>query len=600
MARNRIAGITIEIDGDTTQLTKALAGVNKDLRDTQSALRDVDKLLKLDPTNVTLLRQKQDLLTKAIGDTKSKLDTEKEALAQLKNSDQTDEVKDRQAALEREIAATEQSLTSLKKEMKDFGSVGKQQLEATSKKFDDLSKKTKGLSTAAAGLGAALIGNAINSAKSADEINTLAKQYGVTTDEIQKMMYAEEFVDVDMESMLGSIQKVTKAMGSESSALTKLNINTTNADGSMRNATDVWYEALEALSHVENETERDQLAMELFGKSSAELAGIVDDGGESLKAFGQEAEDAGLILDGDALDAANEFNDGMTRLQKTASGAFLEAGAALAEALIPALEKLTQVVSQVLGWFASLDGSTQTVILTVLGLVAAISPLMSLLSAITSPMGLVVTAIGALIAAGVALYENWDTIKLKASELWESITTSLSETWTSIKGFFSDIWTWVTDNIIQPITDAWDSIKGFFADIKEAIDNFEIKLPKISLPHFNVSGGKFPWGIAGEGEPPQFSVDWYAKAMSNGMILDQATIFGAAGNKLLGGGEAGAEAIIGVNSLERIIQRAVMSGQGGGSVTNNFEIRSTDPRQAALEISNILQQQTDRRSAIWT
>lgn len=278
----------------------------------------------------------------------------------------------------------------------------------------------------------------------------------------------------------------------------------------------------------------------------------------------------------------------------------MEAGAALAEALIPALEKLTQVVSQVLGWFASLDGSTQTVILTVLGLVAAISPLMSLLSAITSPMGLVVTAIGALIAAGVALYENWDTIKLKASELWESITTSLSETWTSIKGFFSDIWTWVTDNIIQPITDAWDSIKGFFADIKEAIDNFEIKLPKISLPHFNVSGGKFPWGIAGEGEPPQFSVDWYAKAMSNGMILDQATIFGAAGNKLLGGGEAGAEAIIGVNSLERIIQRAVMSGQGGGSVTNNFEIRSTDPRQAALEISNILQQQTDRRSAIWS
>lgn len=600
MARNRIAGITIEIDGDTTQLTKALSGVNKDLKNTQDALRDVDKLLKLDPSNVDLLKQKQDLLTRAISDTKSKLDTEKEALAQLKNSDQTDEVKDRQAALEREIAATEQSLTSLKKEMKDFGSVGKQQLEATSKKFDDLSKKTKGLSTAAAGLGAALIGNAINSAKSADEINTLAKQYGVTTDEIQKMMYAEELVDVDMESMLGSIQKVTKAMGSENSALTKLNISTTNADGSMRNATDVWYEALEALSQIDNETERDQLAMELFGKSSMELAGIVDDGGASLRAFGQEAEDAGLILDGDALDAANEFNDGMTRLQKTASGAFLEAGAALAEALIPALEKLTQVVSQVLGWFASLDGSTQTVILTVLGLVAAISPLMSLLSAITSPIGLVVTAIGALIAAGVALYENWDTIKLKASELWESITTSLSETWTSIKGFFSDIWTWVTDNIIQPITDAWDSIKGFFADIKEAIDNFEIKLPKISLPHFNVSGGKFPWGIAGEGEPPQFSVDWYAKAMNNGMILDQATIFGAAGNKLLGGGEAGAEAIIGVNSLERIIQRAVMSGQGGGSVTNNFEIRSTDPRQAALEISNILQQQTDRRAAIWS
>lgn len=599
MARNRIAGITIEIDGDTTQLTKALSGVNKDLKNTQDALRDVDNLLKLDPSNVDLLKQKQDLLTRAISDTKSKLDTEKEALAQLKKSDQTDEVKDRQAALEREIASTEQSLKGLEKEMKSFGSVSKQQLEATSKKFGDLSQKTRGLSTAAAGLGAAMIGNAVNAGKTADEINTLSKQYGVSTDEIQKMNYASDLLDVSTEDMLKSIQKVTKAMGSENSALSTLGVRTTNADGSMRDATDVWYDALEALSQVENETERDQLAMELFGKSASDLSGIVDDGGESLKAFGQEAEDAGLILDGDALDSANEFNDSMDRLKRTASGAFLEAGAALAEALLPALEKLSGVVSEVVGWFASLDGSTQTVILTVLGLVAAISPLMGLLSAITSPIGLVITAIGALIAAGVALYENWDTIKEKAGEVWESITTSLSETWTSIKGFFSDIWGWVTDNIIQPITDAWDSIKGFFADIKEAIDGFEIKLPKIELPHFNVSGGKFPWGIAGEGEPPQFSVDWYAKAMQNGVILDQPTIFGSANGRLLGGGEAGREAIIGVNSLEGIIQRAVSAG-GTNNVTNNFEIRSTDPRQAALEISNILQHQTDRRSAIWT
>ncbi len=576
MARNRIAGITIEIGGDTTQLTKALAGVNKDLRDTQTALKDVDQLLKLDPTNVNLLKQKQDLLTRAIDDTKQKLDIEKDALAQLKNADQTDEVKDKQAALEREIAATEQSLKGLKGEMKDFGSVSKQQLEATSKKFGELSQKTRGLSTAAAGLGAGLLGNAINAAQTADEISTLSKQYGVTTDDIQKMMYAEELVDVDLQSMLGSIQKVTKAMGSESSALTTLGIRTTNADGSMRDATDVWYEALEALSHVENETERDQLAMDLFGKSASDLAGIVDDGGTALREFGQEAEDAGLILDGDALDSANEFNDGMTRLKETASGAFLEAGAALAEALLPALEKLIGLVSSVLGWFSELDGSTQTVILTVLGLVAAISPLMSILSAITSPMGLVVAGIGALIAAGVALYENWDTIKAKATEIWEGIKDA--------------IWT--------PISEAWEKIKGFFTEIGEAISNFKIELPKISLPHFNVSGGKFPWGIAGEGEPPSFSVDWYAKAMNNGMILDNATIFGAAGGKLLGGGEAGQEAVIGVNSLERIIQRAVLSG-GGSSVTNNFEIRSTDPRQAAMEISNILQQQTDRRTAIW-
>lgn len=598
MARSRIAGITIEIGGDTTQLTKALAGVNKDLAKTQSALKDVDKLLQLDPGNVDLLRQKQDLLTRAIDDTKKKLDTEKEALAQLKNADQTDEVKDKQAALEREIASTEQSLKSLNREMKDFGSVAKQQLEATSKKFGDLAQKTKGVSTVAAGLGAAMLGNAVNAAKNADEINTLAKQYGVSTDEIQKMNYAQDLLDVSTETMLGSIQKVTKAMAGENNALQTLNIRTKNADGSMRSATDVWYEALEALSQVENETERDQLAMELFGKSAAELAGIVDDGGAALKALGQEAEESGSILSGDALDAANEFNDGMDRLKARASSAFLEAGAALAEALLPALEKLITTVSSVLQWFANLDGTTQTVILTVLGLVAAISPLMSILSALSSPIGLVIAGLTALVAAGVAVYQNWDVIKEKATEIWGNIRDFVGGVWDGLKTKATEVWEGVKNAIITPIEEAWEKVKEVVQGIKDFFAGIKIELPHINLPHFNVSAGKFPWGIGGEGEPPKFSVDWYAKAMNNGMILDQPTIFGAQGNTLLGGGEAGREAIIGVNSLEQIIQRAVGSA-GGGNVTNNFEIHSTDPRQAALEISNILQHQTDRRTAIW-
>ena len=599
MARSRIAGITIEINGDTTQLSKALSGVNKDLQNTQSALRDVDKLLKLDPSNVTLLRQKQDLLTKAISDTKSKLDTEKQALAQLKSADQTPEVKDRQAALEREIASTEQSLKGLKKEMKDFGSVSKQQLEAASQKFGDLANKTRGASVAAAGLAAGLLGNAVNAAQTADEINTLAKQYGLSTDEIQKFNYAQDLVDVSTEAMLGSIQKLTKAMGDENAALATLGIETTNADGSMRDATDVWYEALEALSAVENETERDQLAMELFGKSSMELAGIIDDGGASLKAFGEEAEASGSILSGEALAAANEFNDGMDRLKARATGAFLEAGAALAEALLPTLEKLIEIVTEVLNWFADLDGTTQKVILAVLGLVASISPLMSLLSALTSPIGLVIAGLAALVAAGIAVYENWDVIKAKAVEIWGSIRDFVSGVWDGIKTKAAIVWEGVKNAIITPIENAWNKVKEVVQNIKDFIGGIKLELPKIALPLFNIYGGKFPWGIAGEGEPPRFSVDWYAKAMNDGMILDQATIFGAANGKLLGGGEAGPEAIIGVNSLEKIIQKAV-GAAGGGSMTNNFEIRSTDPRQAALEVANILQQQTDRRAAIWS
>lgn len=82
---NRIKGITVKIGGDTTGLDKALKGVNSTIKTTQSQLRDVNRLLKLDPSNVKLLAQKQQLLQKEISETKSKLDALKEADKQAKN-----------------------------------------------------------------------------------------------------------------------------------------------------------------------------------------------------------------------------------------------------------------------------------------------------------------------------------------------------------------------------------------------------------------------------------------------------------------------------------------------------------------------------------
>lgn len=126
----RIAGITIEIDGNTTKLSKALQGVNKDIKTTQSSLKDIDKLLKFDGGNVTLLKQKQEQLANAIDKTKQKLEQEKNALKQLKEGDQTPEVKAQMEALERQIADDEQKLKQLTQESKNFGSVAKQQFKA--------------------------------------------------------------------------------------------------------------------------------------------------------------------------------------------------------------------------------------------------------------------------------------------------------------------------------------------------------------------------------------------------------------------------------------------------------------------------------------
>lgn len=116
MASGRIKGITIEINGDTTGLQKALAGVDRSLKNTNQSLKDVNKLLKLDPNNVELLQQKQGYLAKAIEDVKSKLETEKRALEQLRNADPSEENAEKQRTLQREIIDTEHALSSYQSE----------------------------------------------------------------------------------------------------------------------------------------------------------------------------------------------------------------------------------------------------------------------------------------------------------------------------------------------------------------------------------------------------------------------------------------------------------------------------------------------------
>lgn len=118
----RIQGITVEIGGDTTKLQTALKGVNTEIRNTQSQLRDVDKLLKLDPGNTELLAQKHRLLGDAVKETKEKLETLKTAAEQaeqaLKDGTITQEQYD---GLQREIVETEQKLKALEEQARQSG-----------------------------------------------------------------------------------------------------------------------------------------------------------------------------------------------------------------------------------------------------------------------------------------------------------------------------------------------------------------------------------------------------------------------------------------------------------------------------------------------
>ena len=492
----KVRGITIELGADTTGISKALGELNGEIGKTQKQLKDVEKLLKLDPKNTELLAQKQALLKKSVEDSKTKVEALQAAQKELGKI--TDDNKAQYDAIQREIISCQQEqkkwndqLAAMEPQAKTLKETLGEVSEATGK----AAEKTKALSAAAAGLGAGMLGNAVNAARTADDINTLAKQYGVSVREIQRMNYAQDLIDVSTNDMLASYAKLTKQMGSGSKAFETLGVNIHDVHGDLRDSQEVWYDTLEALSKVSNETERDVLAMDLFGKSAASLSGIIDDGGEALKTLGQEAEDAGLILSQDALDGANQFNDAMDKLKATATQSFLEAGASLATNLVPALEKLVEVISKVLTWFGNLDGSTQTIILGILALVAAISPVLGLISTLTGlaaglnvamlPMigtiALIVAGIAAAIAIGVLLYQNWDTIKAKASELWASVKeaftnmlNSVSETMTGIKDAIVEGWEAAINYLKELPSKAidWgkDIIDGMVDGIKKGMD----------------------------------------------------------------------------------------------------------------------------------
>ena len=562
---NRLKGLTIEIKGETVQLTDSLKKVDSTLKDTQTQLKDVNKLLKLDPSNVELLKQKHDLLGTAVENTKKRQDELKKALDATKNAGDTEENRLQQDLLQRELIETTEKLQQLEDEYRKSNPY----LEAFSQKAAQVSQSTQKMSQFAAGAGVAMLGMAYNAGTTADDLLTLSRNTGFSVEELQKMKYASDLIDVSMDQMTGSVAKMTKQMASGNDAFETLGVSITDADGNMRSATEVWYESLEALSQVEDGTLRDQLAMELFGKSAMDLSGIVDDGGAALKAFGEEAEANNLILSEDSVAAAGEFNDAMDTLKAQAQQAFFSAGAALSESLLPLIGDLIGKVGEVITWFAQLDGDTQMLILTVLGLVAAISPVAGLLSGIatiagvlgtaftvmTGPIGLVVAAIAALIAIGVALWQNWDTVKQKAADLASSVRAK-----------FDDI----KNGIRDKINAAKDAVGGAIERIKSFF-NFSWSLPHLKLPHLSITGefSLMPPRV------PSFGISWYDKAMQNGMILNGAQIFGMKGNQLLAGGESGPEVVVGASSLYNMIRSATGQNNAPAPTVNNIELSVT-------------------------
>ena len=173
----------------------------------------------------------------------------------------------------------------------------------------------------------ALISMTKEAASNADDLLTLASVTGMTTDSVQELNYMADLTDVSLDRIKDSLKETTNKMqeaatgtGDAYEAYKRLKVEITNTDGSLRSAQDVFYDTIDALGEIKNQTERDALAMDLMSESAQELNPLIDLGGEKMRAYAQEAHDMGYVLDKDALKSLQAVDDAYSRLQKTQEG----------------------------------------------------------------------------------------------------------------------------------------------------------------------------------------------------------------------------------------------------------------------------------------
>lgn len=490
--KTKIQGITVEIGGDTTGLSKALQGVNGKIIDIGEDLKDVNRLLKLDPTNTELLRQKQELLAGKIAATTEKLDKLKEAEEQVQQQFEEGKVSQQQYdALQREIAAAEISIRDLKAEAekteKAVKGIDEKPVEEVADAADDAEKELKSAGKEASNFGDYLKADVI--VEGAKGIISSLRDVAEETKEYQKIMASMETSSERAGYSAQQTQETYRQLygvlsDDQTAATTTANLQALGF--SQEKLTEITNAAIGAWATYGDSIPIDSLAEAInetakTGTVTGTLADALNWAGVSEDAFNEKLAGAG-----DATERANMI------LQQLASQGLVEAGEAwqkqnetlvesnqaqaemqeqmaqLGETIQPIMTQIVELVSGALGLFNSLDDGVQRAILVIVALVAAIGPLVSGIGSVGSamtflvanPIAAVIAAIAAVVAAIIALVA---AIAVKGDE----IQAFLQKIDDFLQGVFAKDWTEVFGPMLG------DVLNGFFANVKNIWDSIK-------------------------------------------------------------------------------------------------------------------------------
>ena len=536
-------GPKIGVQGEG-EFRKQIAQINTSMKTLTAETKAVTTAFIGNENSMEALTAKSELLASKSEQLNTKLDAQKARLKQLDDAgiDPTSasyqkllqDMYNTEAALnqnEAELKKNKDAMDNFGKETKDAGdnvkklgdnsiSVGK--LIKANLISDAIVGGIKALGSAIKDSVKALSGAITDSANWADDLNTLSKETGLSTEELQKLQYASGLIDVSVDTMTGSIAKLTKTMSTASSgtgdaydAFKKLGIEIKNSDGTLRDRNEVFAETIDALGQIEDATNRDATAMAIFGKSAQDLNPLILAGGDALKQLGDEAEAAGLILEQDSVDKLNSVSDAMYKMQTATDNAKRVLAVEFAEPVAEGITKVTETIQRLVGAFSEggLEGLADEMgrVIEELGkeleekapeianalstLIEAVVPLATqvietIVQVLTQPdtITLLITSAGKIIAAlAEGLLKALPDIFMALAQVLASLLTAIGE-WMSpvlekgreivqkigegIKNAASAVVEWASDLIsrfVDAVTTLWEKVKEIGTNIVTGI-----------------------------------------------------------------------------------------------------------------------------------
>ena len=362
--RKQIKQVNEEIKtlGSEMKVTEAaFAGQEK----STEALTAKSKVLR---EEITKQQEKIDLLTKGLKESAEKYGENDEKTLKWQQAvnnatTQLYKMEDELEATTKELNNEGESADKAGRETKEAGEDAKDSGDGWKALGDTVAAVSAAMAAAAAAAAAAIAGAAkaltdfaVGGAEYADNLLAMASTTGLSTEKLQELQYAADLVDVSVDTITGSMKKNLSAMSKArdgnakvADAYKRLGVEVLDANGNLRDDETVYWELINALGQVEDETERDILAMDLLGKSATDLNPLIEAGADTMKALSVQAHNAGYVLSDETLDAFGEFDDQLRKLDKGAEAA----KNAMGTILLPVLTDLAGDGVDLLGQFTN-------------------------------------------------------------------------------------------------------------------------------------------------------------------------------------------------------------------------------------------------------